>query len=94
MNGYNKSARSSWTASKASWIESLFREQDLHAIFCSEWVAAAYAVTGLYPTDNVSRWNPNRLIRCLRWQGVAVDVRGPRVHDLRGPRHARGHGLA
>ena len=27
-----------------SWIESCFREQDLHMIFCSEWVAAALVV--------------------------------------------------
>jgi len=53
-----------------SWIESLFRESDLRMIFCSEWVAAAYAVTGLHPTDNVSRWNPNRLCRHLRWHGI------------------------
>jgi hypothetical protein len=58
-----------------SWIESLFRPSDLHTIFCSEWVAAAYAVTGLYPTDNVSRWNPNRLVRCLRWHGILCKPR-------------------
>ena len=49
-----------------SWIESLLRDQDLTAIFCSEWVAAAYCFVGLHPTDNVSRWNPNRLCRHLR----------------------------
>jgi hypothetical protein len=49
-----------------SWIESLLRGQCLTSIFCSEWVAAAYAVTGLHATDNVSRWNPNRLCRVLR----------------------------
>lgn len=53
-----------------SWIESLFREQNLQTIFCSEWVAAAYAVTGLHPTDHVSRWNPNRLTRHLRLHGI------------------------
>jgi hypothetical protein len=53
-----------------SWIESLFREQDLTRIFCSEWVAAALACVGLWITDNVSRWNPNRLTRRLRSAGV------------------------
>jgi hypothetical protein len=53
-----------------SWIESLFHPSNLHTIFCSEWVAAAYAVTGLHPTDNVSRWNPNRLCRNLRWHEI------------------------
>jgi hypothetical protein len=58
-----------------SWIESLFREQDLTTIFCSEWVAAAYAYVGLHPTDNVSRWNPNRLVRHLRWDGIICKPR-------------------
>ncbi len=58
-----------------SWIESLFREQNLASIFCSEWVAAAYAVTGLHPTDNVSRWNPNRLCRHLRGHNILCKPR-------------------
>jgi len=49
-----------------SWIESLLRPQNLTSIFCSELCAAAYHVVGLYATDNVSRWNPNRLCRRLR----------------------------
>jgi hypothetical protein len=49
-----------------SWVESLFREQDLHMIFCSEWVAAALSYIGIIHTDNASRWNPNRLCRRLR----------------------------
>jgi len=58
-----------------SWIESLFHPSNLHTIFCSEWVAAAYAVTGLHATDNVSRWNPNRLRRNLRWHGILCKPR-------------------
>lgn len=58
-----------------SWIESLFRPSNLHAIFCSEWVAAAYAVTGLHATANVSRWNPNRLIRHFRWRELLCQPR-------------------
>ena len=50
-----------------SWIESLFRDSDLHFVFCSELVAAAYATTGLHASENVSRWNPARLVRHLRW---------------------------
>jgi hypothetical protein len=53
-----------------SWIESLFREQSLTSIFCSEWCAAAYAVVGLHATDHVSRWSPNRLCRHLRRHGI------------------------
>jgi hypothetical protein len=58
-----------------SWTESLFREQDLTSIFCSEWVAAAYATVGLFATDNVSRWNPNRLVRRLRRAGTLLRPR-------------------
>jgi hypothetical protein len=58
-----------------SWVESLFRPSNLHSIFCSEWVAAAYAVTGLRPTSNVSRWNPNRLCRNLRWHEILCKPR-------------------
>jgi hypothetical protein len=53
-----------------SWIESLFRPSDLRTIFCSEWCAAAYAMIGIHATDNVSRWNPNRLCRHLRWHRI------------------------
>ena len=55
-----------------SWIESLLREQDLTSIFCSEWCCAAHTYIGLFRTDNVSRWSPNRFVRVER-----------RVHILR-----------
>jgi hypothetical protein len=58
-----------------SWVESLLHESNLQSIFCSEWVAAAYAVTGLHATDNVSRWNPNRLCRHLRWHHLLCKPR-------------------
>jgi len=58
-----------------SWIESLFRPQDLSLIFCSEWLASALSVVGVFPTSNASRWSPNRLIRCLRWNGVLCKPR-------------------
>jgi len=58
-----------------SWIESLFREQDLSTIFCSEMVAAAYSTVGLFATDNVSRWNPNKLVRRLRRAEILLKPR-------------------
>jgi len=58
-----------------SWFESLLRPQDLSTIFCSEWVASALSVIGVYPTSNASRWNPNHLIRHLRWNGVLCKPR-------------------
>ncbi len=55
-----------------SWIESLFREQDLTKIFCSEWCCAAHAAIGVFRTDNASRWNPNRFVRSERKQGILL----------------------
>ena len=58
-----------------SWIESCFREQDLHLIFCSEWIASALSYIGIFHTDNASRWNPNRLVRRLRWKELVYKPR-------------------
>jgi hypothetical protein len=55
-----------------SWIESLFREQDLSKIFCSEWCVAAHTAIGIFRTDNVSRWNPNRFVRTERRRGILL----------------------
>ena len=55
-----------------SWIESLFREQDLTSIFCSEWIASALSIIGVFPTSNASRWSPNKLVRHLRWNDVLL----------------------
>ena len=58
-----------------SWIESMFREQDLSRIFCSEWCCAAHTAIGIFRTDNVSRWNPNRFVRTERRQGILLKPR-------------------
>ncbi len=58
-----------------SWIESLFREDDLTTIFCSEWCCAAHTEIGIFRTDNVSRWNPNRFVRTERRQGILLKPR-------------------
>lgn len=58
-----------------SWFESLFRSQDLQTIFCSEWIAAALSTIGVFPTSNASRWNPNRLVRHLCWNGILCKPR-------------------
>jgi hypothetical protein len=55
-----------------SWIESLFRDEDLSSIFCSESVAAVYAALGLVPAKNASRWNPNRLVRRYQRAGILL----------------------
>jgi hypothetical protein len=53
-----------------SWIESLLRRQDFSSLFCSELCATAFQCTGILPTDNASRWNPNRLVRACRRRGI------------------------
>lgn len=53
-----------------SWLEARLRHQDLSALFCSEWVAAAHAQVGIFATDNVSRWNPSLLVRTERRAGI------------------------
>jgi hypothetical protein len=58
-----------------SWIESLLRDPDLSSIFCSEWCCAAHTATGIFRTDNVSRWNPNRFVRTERSQGILLKPR-------------------
>jgi hypothetical protein len=55
-----------------SFVESLFREADLHRIFCSEWCCAAHAYMGIFPTANVARWNPNRFVRWERSEGILL----------------------
>jgi hypothetical protein len=58
-----------------SWIESLFHPANLHSIFCSEWVAAAYADIGIVPSANAARWNPNHLVRRLRGAEILLNPR-------------------
>jgi len=53
-----------------SWLESLFRPEDLSSIFCAEYVAAAHRHIGLFKTRSASRWNPNLLAR--REQRVGI----------------------
>ncbi len=53
-----------------SWIESLFRPEDLTSIFCSEAVASLYNALGLCPSKSASRWNPNRLVYRYRKAGI------------------------
>ena len=57
-----------------SWVESLLHHDNLNSIFCSEWCCAAHTYIGVFRTDNVSRWNPNRFVRTER-----------RIHVLRNP---------
>lgn len=58
-----------------SWIEAWLRETDLSSIFCSEWCAAAHTHIGIFRTDNVSRWNPNRFVRVERRQEILTRPR-------------------
>jgi hypothetical protein len=58
-----------------SALEALLRGQDLSLLFCSEFVAAMLACTGVFPTTNASRWSPNRLVRTLRRHGIIGPAR-------------------
>ena len=58
-----------------SLVESLFRSEDLHTLFCSELCAKALSEIGLVPTDDAARWSPNHLIRHLRWHEILLKPR-------------------
>ena len=58
-----------------SWIETMFREEDLSSLFCSEYVAAAYSHVKLLDSRSASRWNPARLVRRLRRKGILLKPR-------------------
>jgi hypothetical protein len=49
-----------------SFIESLLHSDNLNSIYCSEWCCAGHVYTGVFHSDNVSRWNPNRFVRAER----------------------------
>lgn len=51
-------------------VESWFREEDLHSVFCSELVAAALRIAGMFSNHNASRWNPQKLLKTLVKDGV------------------------
>lgn len=58
-----------------SWVESCLHEENLSSLFCSEYCAAAHREIGLFPTDNVGRWSPNRLVRKERRMGLLLRPR-------------------
>lgn len=53
-----------------AWVSALLRGEDKSAMFCSEWTADGLRGTGIFTTSNISRWNPNKLIRRARLAGV------------------------
>jgi hypothetical protein len=53
-----------------SSLQSLFRGEDLAALFCSEFVAELSSHIGLFNTSNASAWSPNHLMRTLRRLGI------------------------
>lgn len=69
---YDKSGAARSAGKLFALIESKIREPNLELIYCSELVAAAYAAIGLSPTDHVSKWSPNKLLRKLRRNGVLL----------------------
>lgn len=55
-----------------SWLESKLRKQDLTALFCSEFCAAAHQHVRIFKANNVSRWNPNFFVRTERRRGILM----------------------
>lgn len=54
-----------------SWLESLFRPEDMTSLFCSEYVAGAHKYSSVIcKCKSASRWNPNRLVRHERRVGI------------------------
>lgn len=52
-----------------SWIESMFRDEDLSSLFCSEYCAAAHFRAGIQ-AGSASKWNPNKFVRHERRRGI------------------------
>lgn len=55
-----------------NWLESKLHPQNLASIFCSEWCAAAYNAFERFDTDDLSRWNPNKLIREMNHRALLL----------------------
>lgn len=53
----------------------LYGEEDLRAMFCSEFVAAGLRYVGKFETGNASQWNPNALCRRLLMRGIVSKPR-------------------
>ena len=58
-----------------SWFESLMRGESMCSLFCSEFVCAAHREIGVFPTDNVSRWSPNKFVRTERKREILLKPR-------------------
>lgn len=58
-----------------SWVESWLHPQCLSSLFCSEYCCAAHSTIGVFATDNVARWSPNRLVRKERRMGILLKPR-------------------
>lgn len=51
-------------------LSKMIRGEDLSAFFCSELCAAALSHVGRFQTPDISKWNPNKLVRRLVRTGV------------------------
>jgi len=61
-----------WRARQAGfgWLEKRYREEDLSALFCSEFVAAAIRTSGYADIKNASKWSPRYLCKYLVNEGL------------------------
>lgn len=51
-------------------LEQRFRPENLQALFCSEFCAAALREIEEFRTGSVSKWNPNSFARALHRRGI------------------------
>ncbi len=54
----------------AAEVQGEINGENLDKVFCSELTAGGLRSVGLFITENASKWNPSRLIRHLRLQGL------------------------
>lgn len=67
---YDYSGASKTGGILSSLVMSLFNQECLESLFCSELCAAAHAHIGRLKTENASRWSPNHLVRVERLMGI------------------------
>lgn len=51
-------------------LERHWRPENLQALFCSEFCAAAERAIGVFNTGDASKWNPNSFVRALRRRAI------------------------
>lgn len=51
-------------------VQTLLHKEELANVFCSEYSADAAVAIGVFRTRSSSRWNPNKLLRTMKREGI------------------------